>query len=208
MRFFDMFLATMFLIICLLLIVVVLLQKGRGGGLSAAFGGAASTAFGTRVGDVFTWVTIVLTALFLLFAVGTTMWFRPAPEQVIPPFFTPSADRPFTEPVDVTITCPTSGANIYYTLDGSIPDKDSTLYESPVRVEPGHRLIARAYRPGRWTPSRVVGGYYGPQLEDQPATKPTPGEPDEILAPISPAEPDERPAETQPSPSPSGQPGA
>ncbi|HAU37680.1 MAG TPA: preprotein translocase subunit SecG, partial [Phycisphaerales bacterium] len=61
----------LFLIICVLLIVVVLLQKGRGGGLGAAFGGVGSSAFGTRVGDVFTWVTIVLTALFLLAACGT-----------------------------------------------------------------------------------------------------------------------------------------
>ena len=54
--------------ICVLLIVVVLLPKGRGGGLGAAFGGLGSSAFGTRVGDVFTWVTIVLTALFLVLA--------------------------------------------------------------------------------------------------------------------------------------------
>ncbi len=50
----DILLGTLFIIICVLLIVVVLLQKGRGGGLGAAFGGAASSAFGTKVGDVFT----------------------------------------------------------------------------------------------------------------------------------------------------------
>ena len=53
------FLATLFVLVCILLIVVILLQKGRGGGLGAAFGGLGSSAFGTRTGDVFTWVTIV-----------------------------------------------------------------------------------------------------------------------------------------------------
>ena len=34
------FLAGLFVVICIALIIIVLLQKGRGGGLSAAFGGA------------------------------------------------------------------------------------------------------------------------------------------------------------------------
>ena len=63
------FIGTLFIVICILLILVVLLQKGRGGGLGAAFGGAGSSAFGTKTGDVFTWVTIVLTSLFLLLAI-------------------------------------------------------------------------------------------------------------------------------------------
>ena len=71
------FLGTLFIVVCILLILVVLLQKGRGGGLGAAFGGAGSSAFGTRTGDVLTWVTIVLTGLFLLLAIGTTMLYRP-----------------------------------------------------------------------------------------------------------------------------------
>ena len=62
-------LVTMFVLICLLLIGVVLLQKGRGGGLSSAFGGAGGASpFGTKTGDVFTWITVVLAALFLLVA--------------------------------------------------------------------------------------------------------------------------------------------
>ncbi|MHC4295191.1 MAG: preprotein translocase subunit SecG [Planctomycetota bacterium] len=166
----DIFLVTLFLIICVLLIIVVLLQKGRGGGLGAAFGGAASSAFGTRVGDVFTWVTIVLTALFLLLAVGTTMWFRPSPGQVAHPVFTPPPDESYTEPIDVTITCETLGVKIYYTLDGSVPDEQSTPYESPVRVEPGTQLVARAYRSGGWEPSRPAGGWYGPAPEIEETT--------------------------------------
>ena len=70
----DTFVGITFIVVCFLLIVVVLLQKGRGGGLGAAFGGGGGgSAFGTRTGDVFTWVTIVLTAVFLLLAAIVVM---------------------------------------------------------------------------------------------------------------------------------------
>ena len=60
----------LFVAICLLLIVVILLQKGRGGGLAGAFGGAGGhSAFGAKTGDVFTWVTVALTAMFVTMAV-------------------------------------------------------------------------------------------------------------------------------------------
>ncbi len=62
--------AFIFVIICVLLILVVLLQKGRGGGLSGAFGGVGGhSAFGAKTGDVFTWVTVGLTALFIIVAI-------------------------------------------------------------------------------------------------------------------------------------------
>ena len=61
---------TLFTIVCLLLMLVILLQKGRGGGLSGAFGGAGGhSAFGAKTGDVFTWITVALTGLFVLMAV-------------------------------------------------------------------------------------------------------------------------------------------
>lgn len=59
----------LFIMICLLLMLVVLLQKGRGGGLSGAFGGVGGhSAFGAKTGDVFTWVTVSLAAAFVLVA--------------------------------------------------------------------------------------------------------------------------------------------
>jgi preprotein translocase subunit SecG len=49
--------------------MVILLQKGRGGGLSGAFGGAGGhSAFGTKTGDVFTWITVALAAMFVIVA--------------------------------------------------------------------------------------------------------------------------------------------
>lgn len=35
---------------------------------------------------------------------------------------------------EVSLTCNVEGAQIYYTLDGSTPDKTSTLYKEPIRV--------------------------------------------------------------------------
>ncbi|MFW6155665.1 MAG: preprotein translocase subunit SecG, partial [Planctomycetota bacterium] len=74
----DIFLAILFILICILLIGVVLLQKGRGGGLSGAFGGVGGhSAFGSRTGDMFTWITVVLVALFLLVTTITVRRYRP-----------------------------------------------------------------------------------------------------------------------------------
>lgn len=48
------------------MILLVLLQRGRGGGLVGALGGAGGqSAFGTRAGDVFTKITVVVATLWV-----------------------------------------------------------------------------------------------------------------------------------------------
>ena len=186
--------SAIFIIICVLLIIVVLLQKGRGGGLGAAFGGLASSAFGTRIGDVFTWVTIVLTALFLLLAIGTTMWYRPEPSAVARPTFNPPPGE-YNDAEVVTIASATPDAKIYYTLDGSVPAEKaegSRLYENAVRIEPGRTLKARAYRAGGWTPSEVAVGYYGLAPIEQ-ASQPA-GEIEATTQPAGEASPADQPS--------------
>jgi preprotein translocase subunit SecG len=49
---------TLMLLISLFLILLVLVQRGRGGGLTGALGGAGGqSAFGTKAGDTFTRIT-------------------------------------------------------------------------------------------------------------------------------------------------------
>jgi preprotein translocase subunit SecG len=70
--------AVLFVLVSIILILVVLVQKGRGGGLSGAFGGGmASGLLGSKTGDFLTWVTIVLVGVFLVFAVVLAKYYRP-----------------------------------------------------------------------------------------------------------------------------------
>jgi len=72
------FMGVLFTLVAILLILVILIQKGRGGGLSGAFGGGmASGLLGSKTGDFLTWVTIGLVGVFLLLAVLMGMYYRP-----------------------------------------------------------------------------------------------------------------------------------
>jgi preprotein translocase subunit SecG len=100
------------LLIGLLLIFVILLQRGRGGGLAGAFGGAGGqSAFGTKAGDVFTritigiaiaWVTMaVLTGYAMTYDSGKTRFESKAADASVPPVDgavlpgAPTKDNPF-----------------------------------------------------------------------------------------------------------------
>jgi preprotein translocase subunit SecG len=62
---------SLFIFVCFCMILLILIQKGRGGGLASAFGGAGgNTAFGSKTGDVLTWATSVVFGVFLLLAVA------------------------------------------------------------------------------------------------------------------------------------------
>jgi preprotein translocase subunit SecG len=70
--------AVLFIICCVSLILIILIQKGRGGGLSGAFGGAAASGIlGSKTGDFLTWVTIVLVGVFLTLAVVMAKFYKP-----------------------------------------------------------------------------------------------------------------------------------
>jgi preprotein translocase subunit SecG len=54
------------LVVGLLLILLVLIQRGKGGGLIGALGGAGgSSPFGSRAGDQFTRITIYIALVWL-----------------------------------------------------------------------------------------------------------------------------------------------
>ncbi len=84
--------ATVFGMVCFLLIVVVLLQRGRGVGLSGAFGGTGThAALGSKTGDVLTWITMVGIGIFILLSIGLNYVFR---EPAIEPAPAPAEPAP------------------------------------------------------------------------------------------------------------------
>lgn len=68
----------------------------------------------------------------------------------VTPWGTPMRPHLFEEPVTVTLTAPLQpGAEIRYTLDGSVPTPASILYSKPILVRDTTRLRVAAFRDGR-----------------------------------------------------------
>ena len=73
------FVAVLWVLVSAILILLVLIQKGKGGGLSAAFGGGAGGGLlGSKTGDFLTWITISLVAVWLLLSVVAAKWLIPS----------------------------------------------------------------------------------------------------------------------------------
>ncbi|UCE59576.1 MAG: preprotein translocase subunit SecG [Phycisphaerales bacterium] len=108
--------AMLLIVVCCFLMLVILLQRGRGGGLAGAFGGAGgSTAFGAKTGDVFTWITVVVAAIFVILSVLSNFWFdesaprrttRSAPAPTEMPATAPSGEPVPLTPPPTTETIP------------------------------------------------------------------------------------------------------
>jgi preprotein translocase subunit SecG len=66
----NFFLGLVLVLTALFLILLVLIQRGRGGGLAGAFGGAGGqSAFGTKAGDVFTKITVGVATFWIVLCV-------------------------------------------------------------------------------------------------------------------------------------------
>jgi preprotein translocase subunit SecG len=104
------FLNIILFLVGLFLILLVLIQRGKGGGLAGAFGGAGgSSAFGSRAGDTFTRVTIFVAAFWLLLIMIMIKMIQPLPvSETLPPrITTPGAatdqlpsEKPLDSPTD------------------------------------------------------------------------------------------------------------
>jgi preprotein translocase subunit SecG len=67
-------------LLSIFLILLVLIQRGKGGGLAGAFGGVGgSSAFGSRAGDTFTRVTVIVAAVWVLLIMIMVKMIQPAP---------------------------------------------------------------------------------------------------------------------------------
>src|SRR5438034_9328838 len=60
------------MLLSVFLILVILVQRGRGGGLTGALGGmGGQSAFGTKAGDLFTRITIIVAAIWVLLSMAS-----------------------------------------------------------------------------------------------------------------------------------------
>ena len=72
---------------------------------------------------------------------------HPQFETVATPTFVPGAGT-YYEAQNVTITCETAGATIYYTLDGTDPTANSTVYTTPIAIAETTTVKAFAVKEG------------------------------------------------------------
>ena len=60
------------------IILIILLQRGRGGGLTGALGGAGgASAFGVKAGDIFTRITAISVLFWIILNALTCYWYLP-----------------------------------------------------------------------------------------------------------------------------------
>ena len=78
--------------------------------------------------------------------------------QIEKPVFSPGPG-PIPQAVKVSVSCPTDGAVIRYTMDGRVPTERSSLWGGSSLVQPGATIRVRAYRRG-YRPSEIVEAHY------------------------------------------------
>src|SRR5690606_9571207 len=88
--------------------------------------------------------------------------------------------------VQLTMSSATENASIYYTIDGSYPTKDSTLYSGPITLTVNQYIREIAIRDGM-EDSFVAQGQYmisqAPGNGTGPVTPPVPSETPEEITP-------------------------
>ena len=66
-------------VLSLFIILMVLVQRGKGGGLAGALGGAGGqSAFGARATDQITWLTACTVALWILMSASAVVFLNPS----------------------------------------------------------------------------------------------------------------------------------
>jgi hypothetical protein len=91
-----------------------------------------------------------------------------SPSQTAPVAFNPGSGT-FLNQVNVTLSSATSGANIFYTKDGSDPDDESTPYTGPVVIDQTTTLKAIAYS-SNLDPSPITSREYTIEVSAVPVS--------------------------------------
>ncbi len=94
-------------------------------------------------------------------------------EQVATPVITPASGTSFDNTLEVTITCATADADIYYTTDGTTPTATSTKYTGSITLTDSKTIKAFAVKRGM-TDSGVAAADYSKNTTITPTPNPTP----------------------------------
>ncbi len=79
------------ILVGIILILLVLIQRGKGGGLVGALGGAGgSSAFGSRAGDFFTRLTLIIAGIWILLTIVQIHAIKPPPKEKQAPAVAPA----------------------------------------------------------------------------------------------------------------------
>jgi hypothetical protein len=92
---------------------------------------------------------------------------EPLQPNVAAPVFAPVGGS-YSSSRTVTVSCPTVGAAIHYTLNGTEPTETSSLYSAPVLVDRNLTLKAKAWKTGWITSETETEGY---RIENPPANQ-------------------------------------
>ncbi len=140
--------AVLFVICCIALVLIILVQKGRGGGLSAAFGGSmAGGILGSKTGDFLTWVTIILVGIFLSLAVIMAKYYKESVGS-----YGETAPAPLSQ---TTNQAPTSPVTDIDTATGDT--SDSTLVEESTETPTEISIPAEQTLPESVEPLQDIG---------------------------------------------------
>lgn len=146
--------AFLFFIVSVLLILVVLIQKGRGGGLSGAFGGGmASGLLGSKTGDFLTWVTIGMVVVFLGLAVLLARFYRPSVSEYGEPAAPTSQSAPATTEQKSAPAAPAPAA------PAAAPQQQAPATEAPAaQPQPAGSGATDAGQPAQGAATGATGG--------------------------------------------------
>lgn len=71
----------------------------------------------------------------------------PGPPVLAPPRISPQGGT-YAQPVEVSLTSSEPGAQVRYTLDGTVPGSNDKLYDKPIKLSGPAVLRTRAFKPG------------------------------------------------------------
>jgi len=140
------------------LVLLILVQRGRGGGLAGALGGAGGqSAFGAKAGDLFTVITSVGALLWIVLAISTI--------KILGTAGNPGLQSPEDE------TTETEGSKKADTTEGN-SDSGETIPEGDPKAEPAIKPEDKPAEKPEDKPAEKPEDKPAEKPDDKPAEKP------------------------------------